>query len=232
MVGIKRIEELVSREKKIFRFLVFYLFLALFLILLFLNSGGWIFMETAIVVLLMEIVITGFIGRGKPLHTNENISNELNKIDEIDEYIKLRDEYVGNKDNTIAIALTVYSLGAIIFLFFRNFSMAYITLSVTGLMVLYFSVYLFFRYKINKITMILLERRKVIQEMRKEKRREKEEMRKKREERKKRMERGFNRLKRLTKIGKRKTVKKKASGKKKKKTKKKVKPKKKATKKK
>lgn len=223
MVGIKKIEQLVSRERKIFNFLVFYLLLALFLVILFINSKGWIFIETAFIVLLTEIIITGLVSRGKPLHTNEDVSKELSKINEIEEYIELRDEYMSNKGNTIAIALIVYSLGVIIFLFFRNFNLPYIALSVTGLLILYFSVYLFFRYRINKVTIILLERNKVIKEMKMEKRKKEEEARNKREERRKRMKKRFKGLKRLTKIG----VKKKKTPKKKKKTKKKLKPKKK-----
>ncbi|UCG95115.1 MAG: hypothetical protein JSV92_03665 [archaeon] len=183
MVGIERIEKLVSREKKIFRFLIFYWFLALFLTLLFLNSGGWAFIQTAIIVLAMEIGITGFINRGKPLHTNEDVQKELGEIDEIDEYTQLRDEYINNKDNTITIALIVYFLGTVVFLFFKNFSLPYLTLFITGFLILYFSVYLLFRYKINKVTMILLQRRKVIREMKMEKSKKEKERKKKREKR-------------------------------------------------
>lgn len=221
MVGIRKIEQLVSRERKIFNFLVFYLLLALFLVVLFINSNGWIFIQTAFIVLLTEVIITGLVSRGKPLHTNEDVSKELSKINEIEEYTGLRDEYMSNKDSTIVIALTVYSLGVIIFLFFRNFNLLYIALSVTGLLILYFSVYLFFRYRINKVTIILLERNKVIKEMKMEKRKNEEEARNKREERRKRMKKRFKGLKRLTKIGKnKKTPKKKKKTKKKSKKKK------------
>lgn len=169
MVEKRGIEELVSREKKIFRFLVFYLLLAVFLAFLFVISGVWTFIETAIAVLLMEIVITGLVSRGKPLHTNERVERELSKIREIDEYTCLRNEYIANKDSTITIAMTVYSLGSIAFLFLMKFSVVYMVLFLTGILALYFSVYLFFRYKLSKVTMILLQRRSVIREMKREK---------------------------------------------------------------
>ncbi len=172
MVGIGRIEELVSRERKIFNFLVFYMVLAVFLVVLFLNSNGWTFIETAVVVLLAEILITGFVKRGKPLHTNEEVSRELGKMEQVNEYRELREEYLENKGNTIAIALTVYSLGAIFLTFVTKFNYSYMALSFAGFLVLYFSIYLFFRYKISRLTIILLERSRVVREMRMEKRKE------------------------------------------------------------
>lgn len=183
MVGFERIEKLISREKKIFKFLVFYLFLAVFLAALFLGSEGWAFVETAIIVLVMEIGITGLISRGRPLHTSPDVQRELEDIKEINEYTQLRKEYMDNKDNTIIIALTVYSMGSVILLFFKSFTMFYIALFVVGLLALYFSVYLFFRYKIDKVTMILLQRRKVVREMKIEKRKKAKKLKKRRERR-------------------------------------------------
>jgi|GEM_PF-1840447 len=165
MADMKRIDCLVSREKRIFKFLVFYLFLAFLLVFLFLNSNGWAFIETAILVLAIEVLVTGFVKRGKPLHTNEDVCEELSKIKEVDEYVELRNRYIMNKDKAITIVVTIYSLSAVILLFLSNFKVTYLTLSITGLMALYFSVYLIFRYKISKVTIILLERRKVISEM-------------------------------------------------------------------
>ena len=185
MVTIKKIEQLVSRERRIFKFLVFYLFLALFLVFLFVNCGGWIFIETAILVLVIEITITGLVKRGKPLHTNEDVCKELSKLKEADEYTELRDEYMRNKGNTISISLTVYSLGSIALLFLKNFNMVFVALYVTGLMILYFSIYLFFRYKINRITIILLQRMKVIREMKKK-------------EKSKKLKRGIKKIKKMT----------------------------------
>ena len=185
MVTIKKIEQLVSRERRIFKFLVFYLFLALFLVFLFVNCGGWIFIETAILVLVIEITITGLVKRGKPLHTNEDVCKELSKLKEADEYTELRDEYMRNKGNTISISLTVYSLGSIALLFLKNFNMVFVALYVTGLLILYFSIYLFFRYKINRITIILLQRMKVIREMKKK-------------EKSKKLKRGIKKIKKMT----------------------------------
>jgi len=199
MVGINRIEELVSRERKIFRFLVFYLLLGVFLVLLFINSGGWTFIQTAIIVFVTEIVVTNLVTRGKPIHTNQEVMKELDKIKEIDEYTKLRDEYMDNKDNTITIALTVYSLGVIVFLFLTNFNLTYLILAVTGFMILYFSVYLFFRYKINKVTIILLQRSRVIKEMKMDKKKREEEERKRRERSKR-----LRKLRKLTQLRKKK----------------------------
>jgi len=184
-VTIKKIEQLVSRERRIFKFLVFYLFLALFLVFLFVNCGGWIFIETAILVLVIEITITGLVKRGKPLHTNEDVCKELSKLKEADEYTELRDEYMRNKGNTISISLTVYSLGSIALLFLKNFNMVFVALYDTGLMILYFSIYLFFRYKINRITIILLQRMKVIREMKKK-------------EKSKKLKRGIKKIKKMT----------------------------------
>ena len=216
-----KVEKFVSREKKIFNFLVFYLFLALFLVILFINSGGQIFIETAMLVLTIEIVVTRFVERGKPLYTNSDVCRELNKIDEIDEYNKLRDEYVNNKDSTILIALFVYFIGIIVFLFLTKFNTTILTLSIAGFMILYFSVYLFFRYKLNKVTIVLLERRKIIKEMRREKRKKEEEMKKKREERNTKLKKSFSNLKKLTGIGKSRKKKTKKRTEKKKKIKKK-----------
>ena len=167
MVGIERIEQLVKRERKIFKFLAFYLFLAIFLVLLYLNTGGWIFVETAMVVLLVEIFITGFVKRGMPLHKNKEVADELSKIEEIDEYTELREEYIENKNETIMIAMTVYLLGIVLSFLVMPPSYFYIFFSITGLLILYFSIYVFFRYKIDKITIILLERNKAIKEMKK-----------------------------------------------------------------
>jgi len=184
MVGFERIEKLISREKKIFKFLVFYLLLAIFLAFLFVGSEGWAFVETAIIVLVMEIGITGLISRGRPLDTSLDVQRELENIKEINEYTQLRKEYMENKDNTITIALTVYSIGAVVLLFYKSFTMFYISLFIVGLLALYFSVYLFFRYKIDKVTIILLQRRKVVREMKKEKKKKAKKLKKRRERRK------------------------------------------------
>lgn len=169
MVGKVGVDELVSRERKIFRFLVFYLVLAVLLAFLFVISGFWTFMETAIAVLAIEIFITNHVNMAKPLNTKPEVEKELSKIRQIDEYKSLREEYLANKDSTVIIAMVVYSLGSMFYLFFMKFSAVYLALFLAGMLILYFSVYLFFRYKIDKVTVILLQRRKAIREMNKAK---------------------------------------------------------------
>ncbi len=206
---MENIEKLVSREKKIFKFLVFYVFFAVFLTVLFITTQVWVFVETAIIVLVIEILITGTIDRGKPLHTKKEVIDELSNIKEIDEYKELRDEYMENKDDTITISLVVYFLGTVALLFFREFNRVHMALSIVGFFFLYFCVYLFFRYKTDKVTIILLERRKIIREMRKERKKSSSNKNSKRKNTKKRKKPKKKKTKKKSKSKKRKKTKKK-----------------------
>ncbi len=153
------VEELVLMERKIFWFLVFYLVLSVFLATLFVFSGFWTFMETAIAVLAIEIMVTGTVKIAKPLNTKTEIEKEIGKISD---YKNLRDGHVSSKNSTIKISISVYLLVSLAFLLFIKFSMLYAALLATGAMVLYFSVYLFFRYKLDRITVVFLKKSKAI----------------------------------------------------------------------
>lgn len=177
MGRMEKIEKLVSREKRVFRFLVLYLLLSILLMLLFVNSKGWLFIEVAILVLILEIGITGLLKRGKPLHTNEDVCKELSNIKEIDEYVSLREEYSRKRKKLMCELFAIYAVLIGSIWFFKKFDVAYVALFVAGFLALYFSTYLLFRYKIDRITIILLQRKKVIREMKKEEMKKKRRLR-------------------------------------------------------